>query len=218
MRTTTLTATALVAGTALAAAWHRTRYRLPALAPVDRSLAPAGARRLADLLELGDPITTGLATDGSNILGVPAGLVDVLAGFADPDNLAGSLPCPALREGVGHLHDWLGWGAANDVLEALRDQAPIGPIADLLADLGIDLGHGSPDDQATAAQLRVAETSLRSAAVRLGEVDYEAPWTDPHPDDCPGGCIGTGELDRSDESGPTVPCPGRRPIPAVPPF
>ncbi|MBC3844600.1 hypothetical protein GXW82_43805 [Streptacidiphilus sp. 4-A2] len=77
------------------------------------------------------------------------------------------------------------------MLRELRAQAPVTPIADLLADIVADLnaGEAGPWSDPTAAQLWDAEQSLRRAAVKLGEG-----WSDPHPDDCQGGCLGTGEV------------------------
>lgn len=193
MRSTTLTAAVLAGSAALAVAVaHRRRTTAP---PVDLEQVIAGARRIADVLETGDPIMQGLVTHGSD-----ADFGRLLAGFAAPrDDADGFLPVPLaaapLREGVGYLHDWLAGGyAAANVLRELRAQAPIRPIADLLADLAIDLDATTvPVLRRTAADLRVAEQLLRQAAEKAGETDYEAD-DDPHPVDCPGDCGGTGEV------------------------
>jgi hypothetical protein len=166
------------------------------LTPAEAARAAAGARRLADLLESGDPITSALATQGSQLLDIDAGLAQVLAGFADPDAGADrftGLPCPPLREGVGHLHEWLmsgDWSSPTDVLDALREQAPVRMVADLLRDLQVDL-HAA-NYTGVAAQLHDAEQKLLQAADQIGEADYET--VADHPADCPGGCGGTGEV------------------------
>ncbi|MDH6107903.1 hypothetical protein P3T36_006362 [Kitasatospora sp. MAP12-15] len=112
----------------------------------------------------------------------------------------GELPCPPLREGVGHLHDWLSsgdWTDPADVLTALQEQAPAYLLADLVRDLATDLR--AADHPGLAAQMHEAEQLLRQAAAVLGEVDYDedgSPCPDEqeekHPADCPGGCGGDG--------------------------
>lgn len=201
MRSITLTAAVLAGGAALAVAATHYRRR-PAPVPVDLDQVIAGARRLADVLESGDPIMQGLVTHGSDLVDVPKGFGRLLAGFADPQNLAGdrwaALPAAPLREGVGYLHDWLAsgaWQSPFDVLRELRAQAPIRPIADLMSDLAIDLDAAGPDYREGAAALREAEQQLRAAAEHLGETDYSTETdTEPHAWDCEGGCGGTGEV------------------------
>jgi hypothetical protein len=177
MRSTALAATALAGGTVLAVALARRRPRLPALAPVDVTLAPAGARRLADLLEAGDPVTTALAAKGAALLDIQPGLDALLARFADPDHLA-PWPCEPLPEGIGALGDWLmsgDWNSPLDVLQALREQAPVRQAADLLRDLQTDLR--SAGHYGLAAQLRDAERLLERAAKAIGEADPAAVGT-----------------------------------------
>ncbi|MFI9365981.1 hypothetical protein ACIG5E_33760 [Kitasatospora sp. NPDC053057] len=119
-----------------------------------------------------------------------------------PDETAdrwGELPCPPLREGVGHLHDWLAsgdWTDPADVLQALQEQAPAHLLGDLVRDLATDLrAAGHPG---LALQMDEAEQLLRRAADVLGEVDYVddgSPCPDePHDANCVGGCGGTGEV------------------------
>jgi len=211
MRSTTLAAAALASGAALAVAVAHRRRPVPP--PVDLDQVIAGARRIADALETGDPIMRGLVTHGSDLVDVPKDFGRLLAGFADPQpDSAGwsSLPIAPLREGVGYLHDWLASGTApGDVLRELRAQAPVTPIADLLADIVADLNaaEAGPWSDPTAAQLWDAEQSLRRAAVKLGEG-----WSDPHPDDCQGGCLGTGEVN-GDTPSDLVLCTGNAPEP-----
>jgi hypothetical protein len=197
MRSTTLTAAVLAGSAALAVAVaHRRRTTAPL--PVDLEQVLAGARRIADVLETGDPIMQGLVTHGSDLVDVPEGFGRLLAGFADPQPDSGgwsSLPIAPLREGVGYLHDWLSSGPDPlAVLRELRDQAPIRPIADLLADIAIDLADADTTPLTFAARLREAEQLLRQAAELVGENDYENGELDPHLVDCPGGCGGTNEV------------------------
>lgn len=196
MRSTTLTAAVLTGSAALAVAVaHRRRTTAPL--PVDLDQVIAGARRIADVLETGDPIMRGLVTHGSDLVDVPSNFGRLLAGFATPPQDSGgwsSLPIAPLREGVGYLHDWLSSGPEPlAVLRELRDQAPIRPIADLLADIAIDLDTADTTPLTFAARLREAEQLLRQAAELVGENDYESEL-DPHSADCPGGCGGTGEV------------------------
>ncbi|WP_042370554.1 hypothetical protein [Streptacidiphilus neutrinimicus] len=124
--------------------------------------------------------------------GTPA--PDVPCDVADLARPWGELPCPPLREGVGHLHDWLmsgDWTSPTDVLDALREQAPVRLVADLLRDLQTDLHVAS--FTGVAAQLHDAEQLLLQAAEQIGEADYDT-GPDEHPVDCPGGCGGTGEV------------------------
>jgi len=130
----------------------------------------------------------------------PAGVPAAPAVPAEPGSLWGELPCPPLREGVGPLHDWLAsgdWSDPTDVLEVLRQQAPVRLVADLLRDLQSDLLADQHDGhhRTVAAQLHVAELLLLKAAEEIGEVDYNPPADpDTHPLDCPGGCQGAGWL------------------------
>jgi len=122
------------------------------------------------------------------------------ADLAEPESPWGELPCPPLREGVGPLHDWLAsgdWSDPTHVLEALRQQAPVRLVADLLRDLQTDLLANPYDGhhRTTAAQLGRAEALLLQAAEEIGEIDYNPPADpDTHPVDCPGGCYGAGWL------------------------
>jgi hypothetical protein len=197
MHNSTLTAAVLAGGAALALAVTHHRNRTAPLPPVDLDQVIAGARRIADVLESGDAIMTGLVTRGSDLVDVPAGFGRLLAGFADPrpDNGGwSSLPAAPLREGVGYLHDWLSTGPDPlKVLRELRTQAPIRPIADLLVDIAVDLANQDTTPLSFGARLRDAEQLLRQAAELVGESDYENEL-DPHLEDCPGGCGGTNEV------------------------
>ena len=193
MRSTTLAAAVLAGGAALAVAVTHRRRSAPA--PLDLEQVIAGARRIADVLETGDPIMQGLVTHGSDLVNIPKDFGRLLAGFADPQPDSGdwsSLPIAPLREGVGYLHDWLSTGPDPvAVLRELRDQAPIRPIAHLLADIAVDMDYADTAHPNLAARLREAEQQLLQAAELVGETDYES---DPHPQECPGGCGGTGEV------------------------
>jgi len=163
---TALTAAALTA----AALIHRTRTAPPE--PIDFDLVIDGARRVADALESGDPIMQGLMTHGSDLVDVDPGLGQALAAFADPDHLAPRprRPISAGAEVTESLHDWLAsgnWDSPDEVLEVLRDQAPISALADLLRDLASDLETFHQDDMVTV--LRQAEQLLEQASTAVGE-------------------------------------------------
>jgi DNA/RNA endonuclease YhcR with UshA esterase domain len=80
-------AVAAAAGTAVARVAVRRRQESADLEGLaDTATVVSGLRRLAISLEAGDPISRGLAIYGAPMLGVPPGLWQAAAGFADPED------------------------------------------------------------------------------------------------------------------------------------